>query len=302
LVAPVDGSGRRGDRLTLPQGLDWELREATPGRALLLAGKMGGGPLPVLATRELAETVGDQPLIADANGLSLRLEVAGVVEGLPTVDPAEAEGVVVDLTAVNQAVLAQSGTLPTSDLEWWLDADDDDLTLVTSGVADLAAGSPDVTVVDRQSELESLESGPVGTAVVGVLAVALVTAALTALSGVAASAGALGPSRRREAALLRAIGAAPRQIARLAALDRAGLLAVAGLSGLAVGLAVAWWTLPLIALTDGAVAPYPPLLVEVPWMLLALGAAALLVVGLLLHAWGSRRGRAAPPGRGEELS
>ena len=94
---------------------------------------------------------------------------------------------------------------------------------MTSDVAGLAADEPEVTVVDRQSTLDALESGPGGTAVVGVLAVALVAAALTALTGIAASAGALGPSRRREAALLRAIGAAPRQISRLTALDRAGL-------------------------------------------------------------------------------
>ncbi|HET6561599.1 MAG TPA: FtsX-like permease family protein [Marmoricola sp.] len=295
---PVDASGDRGERLTPAEGLTWRAVEATPGRELLMAGTWGGGALPAVVTRGLAETVGDQTLVADANGLSLRLEVVGVVDGLPSVDPTEAEGVVVDLTAMNQAVLAQSGALPTSDREWWLDVEAD---ASKATVAALTRAYPQVTVVDTQSRLESLESGPVGTAVVGVLAVALVTAGLTALSGIAASAGALGPARRREAALLRAIGADPRQIARLAALDRAALLAVAGLSGVAVGLAVAWWALPRIALTDSAVAPYPPLSVEAPWAVLGLGAAALLAVGLLLHAWSARRRRAVAPSRGEEL-
>ena len=305
VLHPVDGSGDRGQRLTLPDGVDWERGQATPGRALLLAGEMGSGRLPVLVTRGLAEAVGDQPLVADANGLSLRLEVTGVLDALPSVDPGQAEGVVVDLTAMNQAVLAQSGALPTSDLEWWLDVEGDDPAEVSAAVADLATGHPEVTVVDRKSQEETVASGPVGTAVTGVLTVALVTAGLTALSGIVASAGALGAARRREAALLRAIGAAPRQVARLAALDRAGLLGVAGLAGVAVGLSVAWWTLPRIALTDGAAAPYPPLVVEVPWTVLALVAAAVLLAGLLLHLGGGRRartGRGEDPGRGEELS
>ena len=80
------------------------------------------------------------------------------------------------------------------------------------------------------------------------------------------------------------------------------LSAVAG--AVAVGLVVAWWTLPRIALTDDATSPYPPLVVTVPWTLLALGAATVVAGGLLLHAWARRPGtaRGGQPGRGEALS
>ncbi len=300
VVRPVDVAGTRGEPL-VPEGGTWQRRAGATRTALLLAGRLGGGALPVLVTRGLAETVGDQPLVADANGLSLRLDVVGVLEGVPSVDPGTTEGIVVDLAAMNRVVLVQSGGLPTSDQEWWLDVGGADLAGTAAAVRTLAAEHPQVTVTDRQSRLKALESGPVGTAVTGVLAVALVAALLTVLSGLAAAAGALGPTRRRERALLRAIGAAPRQVARLAVLDRVGLLAVAGLTGVAVGLAVAWWTLPRVALTDGSAAPYPSLLVEVPWTPLGLGVVGTLSVGLLLHTWETRTGRATAPDRGEEL-
>ncbi len=294
----VDAAGHRGARLALPRGTSWQSRQAvTPGTTLLLAGEPADDALPAVVTQGLAATLGDQDLVVDTNGLSLRLQVVGTVDGLPSVHPHQSEGMLVDLTAMNQVVLAQSGSLPVSVPEYWLEVGDHEPAATAAAAAEL----PEVTVVDRQSRLRSIESGPVGTAVVGVLTVALVSALLAALSGVVASAAAGGQARRREGALLRAVGAGPRQLARLAILDRTGLLTVAGLTGGAVGVAVAWWTLPRIALTDGATAPYPPLLVAVPWTSLALGAAAALVAGLLLHLWSARRrARAEAPERAEE--
>jgi hypothetical protein len=78
-------------------------------------------------------------------------------------------------------------------------------------------------------------------------------------------------------------------------------------AGVGVGLAVAGWTLPRTALSDSATAPYPPLVVEVPWLLLVTGGAAALGLGLLVQLWAARRDRSdrggptAAPARGEEL-
>ncbi len=280
-----------GSRLPLPPGVAWQVGSPTPGTIVLTlegAGRRAAEAVPAVVTQGLAETLGDQDLVLDGGGLSLRLRGVGVVEGLPSVS-AGAAGVLVDLGVVSRAAFLQSGQVPPADPEWWLDVDGDPTATATALRAQAGGRDGRLDVLDQQSEQDALRSGSVGTALVGVLAVALLTAGLAGVSGFAAASSALRRSRRAEEQVLRALGTRRGQVARLQAMDRAGVLTAATLAGTGVGLGVAWWTLPKVTLTDAAAAPYPPIELVVPWGQLALVLVSVVVLLVVLPAVPARR-------------
>ncbi|MFD6349170.1 FtsX-like permease family protein, partial [Streptomyces roseolus] len=98
-----------------------------------------------------------------------------------------------------------------------------------------------------------------------------------ALAAVGFAVGSAGSVRERAAefAVLRALGAPRRRLARLLAAEQGVLIGVGLLVGVALGALLARVVVPLVVLTGRATRPVPPVLVELP-----LGEVALLLAGV----------------------
>ncbi|NED37953.1 FtsX-like permease family protein, partial [Streptomyces sp. SID8499] len=92
---------------------------------------------------------------------------------------------------------------------------------------------------------------------------AVVAALLAALGFAVNAAGALR-ERDAEFAVLRALGAPRRQLARMLAAEQGVLVAVALAAGVALGSVLARAVIPLIVLTGQAAKPVPDVLVDLP--------------------------------------
>jgi len=106
-----------------------------------------------------------------------------------------------------------------------------------------------------------------------------VAAAAFAVIGFAVSISVSAGERRNEVALLRAVGAGPRQLTRMLGIEQAVLVGIGLVVGAMIGVLVARLVVPLVILTDRAVRPFPAVEVPLPWP--RLGVFALVVVGLL---------------------
>jgi ABC-type antimicrobial peptide transport system permease subunit len=90
---------------------------------------------------------------------------------------------------------------------------------------------------------------------------------------------------------MRALGLSKGQLSGWLWLENGTLVLVSLLAGTALGLLIGWMVLPFVTVTQGATAPVPPVIVDVPWdRILLLDAAialalvaALLVVGRVLR-------------------
>ncbi|WP_224285375.1 FtsX-like permease family protein, partial [Streptomyces sp. LS1784] len=142
-----------------------------------------------------------------------------------------------------------------------------------------APGSQDIALYDEVSE--GLLGDPVGAAPQSALmAIAIVTAVLAAIGFGAAVAGS-ARERSRDSALLLALGAPRKQVARTAAAENALLVGLGGIVGLALGALLVRLIVPFVVLTPAARRPVPEALVELPFGQALLFAAATAVVPLL---------------------
>ncbi|WUH93464.1 ABC transporter permease [Streptomyces sp. NBC_00433] len=217
--------------------------------------------------------------------------VSSAVRALPGTDPAgEAGALLLDLRAVNR-VLAAADTLPVQPTEWWLGT--------APGAASRAAAAlrarTDVdTVLDRAETAAGLRADPLGAGPQSALPAAVIAAAVLAAVGFAVGAMGAARERRTEFAVLRALGAPRRKLARMLAAEQ-GLLVVVSLAvGLALGTFLTRLITPLIVLTGQATRPVPPLVIELPLGRLAELLAVLLAAPLLvLVATAARHGEPA---------
>ena len=108
--------------------------------------------------------------------------------------------------------------------------------------------------------------------------------------GLTVTAGVSARERRPEFALLRALGLSGGQLSGSLWLENGSLVLVSLLAGTALGLLIGWLVLPFVTVTQGATAPVPPVIVDVPWdrilqldvaIALALFAALLVIGGVL---------------------
>jgi ABC-type antimicrobial peptide transport system permease subunit len=98
--------------------------------------------------------------------------------------------------------------------------------------------------------------------------------------------------RITEFALLRALGLSANQLSVWLSMENAVLAVVSLVTGTALGLVIAWVVLPFITVTQGAAAPFPPVLVDIPWTSIALleGLAIFaLTITVVFLAWLLRR-------------
>ncbi|MEU1176141.1 FtsX-like permease family protein [Streptomyces sp. NPDC005820] len=253
------------------------------------AGAPAAASLPGLATegflRSAGAKVGDGIDVTLA-GERLRVRIVRSVEALPTT-AADADGravdggaLLLDLRAVD-AALARRASVPLTPNEWWVDAAPGRAARVAAALRarpDLAADQ----VLVRDETAAALLRDPLGAGPRSALTAVAVAAVALAAGGFAVSAAGARRERSAEFAVLRALGAPRRDLARLVATEQSLLVGAGLLAGLGLGTVLTRAVVPLIVLTSDAATPVPPVLVELPLprvaLLLAGVAAPLLLI------------------------
>ncbi|MGW2728860.1 FtsX-like permease family protein [Streptomyces sp. NPDC001494] len=212
-------------------------------------------------------------------GESLPVRVVRSVRALPSTGTPAASAdhdggaVLVDLRAANRALQARYGESATPN-EWWLRTAPGDAARVAAAVRALPDVDPEQVVV-RDEIAAELRDDPFGAGPTAAFTAAAAVAA--ALAAVGFAVGAAGSLRVRETdfAVLRALGAPRRRLARTVAAELAVLVGLALVVGAVLGTVLARGVLPLIVLTGEATRPVPGLLVLLPP-----GRVALLLAGV----------------------
>ncbi|MFH8774816.1 FtsX-like permease family protein [Streptomyces sp. NPDC017958] len=226
---------------------------------------------------------------------SIPVRIVRAVRALPTTGGSgshDGGAVLVDLRSANRVLQARYGESLTPS-EWWLRTAPGRAAQVAAEVRAL----PDVLdpgqVVVRDEIAAELRDDPFGAGPTAAFAAAAVVAA--ALAAVGFAVGAAGSLRAREAdfAVLRALGAPRRRLARTVAVEQAVLVGLALAVGVALGTVLARGVLPLIVLTGDATRPVPGLLVQLPPVRVALLLAAVAAAPLAVAATATVR-RADP--------
>ncbi|MEV6791430.1 ABC transporter permease [Streptomyces sp. NPDC051320] len=255
------------------------------------------------ASARVGDTV-DVPL----GGRTVKTRIVGAVRELPTTGPGADSGsddtgsgdsgsgdagsddnwggaLLIDLRAANQLLTAAPDNVisPVSPAEWWLSTEPGKQKQVAAALRD----RPDLDadqIVAREDIAGQLVNDPLGAGPQAALAAAAVAAA--ALAAVGFAVGAAGSLRERseEFAVLRALGAPRRRLARLIATEQSVLIAVALLVGAVFGVLLTRAVVPLIVLTGQAAQPVPRVLVELPAGRIALLLAGIAAVPLLIVA------------------
>ncbi|MFB7594357.1 FtsX-like permease family protein [Streptomyces sp. NPDC056160] len=227
-------------------------------------------------------------------GRNLPVRLVRAVRELPTTAGAgqsaspdtahDGGGLLMDLRAVNRLLQTRYGE-SAEPTEWWLSADARHASTVAAELRSLPDIDPGQVVV-REEIAGQLRDDPFGAGPAAAFtAAAIVAAALAALGFAVSAAGALR-ERDAEFAVLRALGAPRRQLARMLAAEQGVLVALALVVGVALGTVLTRAVIPLIVLTGQATKPVPTVLVRLPVgqvaLLLAAVAAAPLVVTAVL--------------------
>ncbi len=240
-----------------------------PAAGAVVAGGRQLAPVAGIVTRGLLtagqSAVGDT-IAVPFHGGQLPVRIVDVVDALPTV-PARSDGVLVDLQSVATAAFAASGSSPSAS-EWWL--------ATGSQGADAAhqalAGDPTLGahLQDRHALTDTSRHDPFAAGARGALVMGFAAAAVFAAVGFAVNAAITARERRPEFALLRALGASPRQLGGMIAIEQATVVGLAALAGLALGAVAARGVLPLVIVSADAERAVPDIAVTVPWAPLAL--------------------------------
>lgn len=217
------------------------------------------------------------------------LPATGAADGLQGADASDGGALLLDLPGVN-TLLKKDGEAPLLPTEWWLTTRPG----ASAQAADALRDRPDIDpeqVLVRDEIAAELRDDPLGAGPQSaLLAVAVVAAALAAVGFAVSAAGSLR-ERSAEFAVLRALGAPRRQLARLIAAEQGLLLGLALVVGVALGAVLTRAVVPLIVLTGEATQPVPPVLVELPLPhVVTLLAATAAVPLLIITALALRRG------------
>ncbi|HEY9413079.1 MAG TPA: FtsX-like permease family protein [Jiangellaceae bacterium] len=245
-------------------------------------------PLPVLVTPAMADrlglAVGDQATLA-LPGASAVFEVAGLVDAVP--GSSEASAMLTNRTAL---ALRLDREIPD---EWWVATSDGDDPATAATAAEAAAALPAVGAVTTHAEAAQRSADdPSAAGVVAGLTAGLVFAAVFVLIGVVVHTVTSFQARVGEYAVVRAIGLGRRGIAGSVSVEQSVLLGFSTLAGLALGLLVAWLVVPHTVGGLAGLPEVPPLVLEVPWDVVAALAAAIIVLTAALIVIQTRMTRA----------
>ncbi|MFF3729788.1 FtsX-like permease family protein [Streptomyces sp. NPDC002476] len=223
------------------------------------------------------------------DGQNVPVRIVRALRQLPTTRGGEQEddggAVLLDLRAVNRVLQTRYGAAVTP-TEWWLRPDSPS---DSAGIATALRARPDLDpgqIVVRDEIAAELRDDPFGAGPEAAFTAAAGAAAVLAALGFAVSAAGALRERNAEFAILRALGAPRRRLARAVAAEQGVLIALALAVGTGLGIALTRAVLPLIVLTGEATRPVPDLLVELPplrvaALLTAVAAVPVVVVALL---------------------
>ncbi|MFF3139094.1 FtsX-like permease family protein, partial [Streptomyces mirabilis] len=250
-----------------------------------------------VATRAFLRAAGTEPgesIDVTLDGERLRVTIVRSVSELPTTgagaawagatadaagasdgaaEMADGGALLLDLRAVN-AVFAQRARAPLAPAEWWLSTAPGRAAQVTAALRARPDIEPDQVLV-RDEAADRLLGDPLGAGPRAALLAVAVAAAALAAGGFAVGTAGSRRERSAEFAVLRALGAGRRELARLVAVEQGLLIGAGLLAGLGLGTVLTRAVVPLIVLTPGAARPVPRVLVELP-----VSQVALLLVGV----------------------
>ncbi|MGA6221246.1 FtsX-like permease family protein [Streptomyces umbrinus] len=220
-------------------------------------------------------------------GSAVPVRIVDHVRALPTTQDAgggdpSGGALLVDLRSVNR-VLEQRYGESIAPSEWWLRTEPGAAARVAAELRERPDVEPSQVVV-RDEVAEQLRDDPFGAGPEAAFAAASVVAAALAAVGFAVSTAGSLQARSGEFALLRALGAPRRQLARLVAAEQGVLMALALVVGVALGAVLTRAVIPLIVLTSGASRPVPEVLVELPLGQVVFLLAAVVVAPLAVTA------------------
>ncbi|MER7465853.1 ABC transporter permease [Streptomyces sp. NPDC097981] len=245
--------------------------------------------LPALATPAYLGAVGAK--VGDTipvrfGGAALRVRVTASVNSLPV---AGNTALAVDLASLGRTFAANNGRELPPPTEWWLPAASAHDPLPARAAAELRSGAGRQKVQLREEVAAELLDDPLSAGPQSALAALAVACAALAAIGFAASAAASARERTREFAVLSALGAPRRSLARTAAAESFVLVGLGSAVGVGLGAAVVHLVVPLMVLTPAGRRPLPPVLVDLPEGRTLLLAAAIAVLPLLSAMLGGRR-------------
>ena len=206
--------------------------------------------VPALVTRTVANAARAQvgsTLAITVAGRQVPLTVVGVVDSVPTARIPD-RAVVVDLpTVLAMGDVGEPSTSPAEAREWWVDP------VSVSAVEDavrtgLPAGS---TAVVRSDLVAERAANPVNAGMRAAMLLVTGAALVLAAVGFAATTAALGRTRRRENAVLLALGMPPGRIRRVLALERIGVVVLTVAVGLVLGVLQPLAVVPVLVGGDG---------------------------------------------------
>jgi hypothetical protein len=224
--------------------------------------------------------VGDT-LDVPLSGETVSVRIVRSLRELPTASDSGG-ALLIDLRTVNRELQERSGrgVEPT---EWWLTTEPG----ASEKVAAALRARPDMDpaqVVVRDELAGQLRDDPFGAGPEAAFAAAAAVAAALAAVGFAVSAAGSLRERGAEFAVLRALGAPRRRLARAVAVEQGVLVVLALLVGALLGTALTRAVVPLIVLTDEAARPVPRVLVQLPLPQAAALLAAVALAPLLVTA------------------
>ncbi|CAG6398874.1 ABC transporter permease [Streptomyces cocklensis] len=261
-----------------------EAPTAPGGQVRLVAGPAGGpAPLPVVADatalRDGHLTVGSTTTLDVGLSSPVTAKIVGVPASLRGLG--RGQGHLIADQRQLAAALTLAGGLQKDPAFWRIDSSDTSRT-AAAVAAEPALGHATTTA----SAAAALQADPFRRGLHRVLELVRLLAPAFAVVAFTVHAVVSTRQRRKEFALLRAIGIRSQGLSVLLGAEQLGLVLFAVIPGALMGMALASTVLPLVTLDDTGHAPYPPLPVVLPWatvaLVTALTAVAIGAVVLLL--------------------
>lgn len=245
-----------------------EMKTAPGGQVRFVASPVGGpAPLPVTAD---ATALRDGHLVVGGT-TTLDVGLGAPVTARIIAEPGSLRGLgrgqghlIADQRQLTTA-LTLAGGLQQDPAFWWIDSADSARTAAAIE-AEPALGQ----VTTTASAAAALRSDPFRHGLRRVLELVRLLAPCFAVVAFTVHAVVTTRQRRKEFALLRAIGIRSQGLSLLLSAEQLGLALFAVIPGALMGMALASTVLPLVTLDDTGQAPYPPLPVVLPWGTVAL--------------------------------
>ncbi|MER5383699.1 ABC transporter permease [Streptomyces sp. NPDC002688] len=268
----------------VPHDFGWQITSLT---VRLQAHRPPAPQIGAIATDRFLKSAGarkGQRLDVPFAGTTVPVRIVDTVRALPTTSDSDGGGgaLLVDLRSVNRVLQSRQG-LSVAPTEWWLHSGPGGAARVAAALRALPGIDPSQVVV-RDEIAERLRDDPFGAGPQAAFAAAAVVAAALAAVGFAVSTAGSLRERGAEFAVLRALGAPRRQLARLIAAEQGVLVALALVVGVALGTVLTRAVVPLIVLTSEADRPVPVVLVQLPPAHVVVLLAAVAVTPLAITA------------------